>query len=151
MIKEIEKYKEILNNERFKYLKNFTAHGKTNIMEHSILVAKSGLKIIDKLKLKVNKDEFIKSALLHDFYFYDWHKAPKHTGLHGFTHSKTAADNAKEIFGINDRIYANILSHMWPLNITKIPKTKEGFILCVADKVCSLKETFNRKKSKKDS
>ena len=39
MIKEIEKYKEILNNERFKSLKNFTAHGKTNIMEHSILVA----------------------------------------------------------------------------------------------------------------
>jgi uncharacterized protein len=141
---EVEEYKEILDSEMFKALKNHKAHGKTNVMEHSILVAECGLKIIDKLKLKVNKDEYIKSALLHDLYFYDWHEAPKHIGLHGFTHSKTAADNAKEIFGVNDRVYANILSHMWPLNITKIPKTKEGFILCVADKICSLKETFGR-------
>ena len=143
MYKEIEKNIEILD--KFKSLKNFTAHGKTNIMEHSILVAKSGLKIIDKLKLKVNKDEFIKSALLHDFYFYDWHDAPKHIGLHGFTHSKIAADNAKEVFGINNRVYSNILSHMWPLNITKVPKTKEGFILCIADKICSIRETFAKR------
>ena len=144
MFKEVEEYKKILDNEKFKELKKYTAHGKTSVMEHCIFVAESGLRIIDKLKLKINKDEYIQSALLHDFYFYDWHKAPKHTGLHGFTHSKTAADNAKEIFGVNDRVYANILSHMWPLNITKIPKTKEGLILCIADKICSLKETFMR-------
>lgn len=146
MFKESKEYKNILDNEKFKSLKNYKAHGETSVMEHSILVAEYGLKIIDKFKIKVNKDEFIKSALLHDFYFYDWHKAPKHTGLHGFTHSKTAAENAKATFGINDRVYANILSHMWPLNITKIPKTKEGLILCIADKICSWKETFDRKK-----
>lgn len=144
MLKELEEYREILDNEKFKALDNFMAHGNTSVMAHSIKVAECGLKIIEKFKLKVNKDEFIKSALLHDYYFYDWHNAPKHVGLHGFTHSKTAADNAKITFGINERVYANILSHMWPLNITKMPRTKEGLILCVADKICSWKETFDR-------
>ena len=148
MLKELEEYREILDNEKFKAPDNLIAHGKTSVMEHSILVAECGLKIIEKYNLKVNKDEFIKSALLHDYYFYDWHNAPKHVGLHGFTHSKTAAENAKTTFGINDRVYANILSHMWPLNITKLPKTKEGLILCIADKICSAGEVFVREKNR---
>ena len=140
--KEINKHGNILNNSKFKILKAFIAHGKTSTFKHSINVVKCGLGIIDKFNLKVNRDEFIKSALLHDLYFYDWHKTPKGKGLHGFTHAKDAAENAKKIFNINDNEYSNILSHMWPLNITKIPKTKEGVIICIADKICSIKETL---------
>lgn len=141
---EIKKYSSILENEKYKELENYIAHGSTTTYKHSIDVVKLSLKIADKLKIKVNKDELVKSALFHDLFLYDWHHTPKGMGLHGYTHSKTAAENAKKIFGINDRVYANILSHMWPLNITKIPKTKEGILLCIADKICSIKETFNR-------
>ena len=41
-----------------------------------------------------------------------------------------------------------ILSHMWPLNITKVPKSKEALILCVADKCIALKETLARRKER---
>lgn len=145
IIDKLKDYKNILENAKFKELDNYIAHGKTTTLKHCIDVANLSLKIAEKLKLKINKDELIKSALLHDLFLYDWHHAPKEAGLHGYTHSTTAAKNAKKFFGVNDRVYANIVSHMWPLNITKIPKTKEGFIICVADKICSLKETFNRK------
>ena len=142
---ELKEYSYILNHDKFKELENYVAHGKTSTLKHSIDVAKLSLKIADKFKLKVNKDELVRSALLHDLFLYDWHHAPKEAGLHGYTHSKTAAENAKKVFDINDREYANIVSHMWPLNITKVPKTKEGFIICLADKICSLRETFQRK------
>ena len=141
-IKELKKHSDILENKKFKLLDKFIAHGKTSTLKHSISVAILSLKIADKLKLKINKSELIKSALLHDLFLYDWHKAPKHIGLHGYVHSKIAADEAKKEFKINDREYSNILSHMWPLNITKIPKTKEGIIICIADKICSLREVF---------
>lgn len=144
---EIKKYKNILENKKFKQLENYTAHGNTSTLKHSISVAELSIKIAEKLNIKVNKDELIKSALLHDLFLYDWHHAPKEVGLHGFTHSKTAADEAKKEFDINDRVYSNILTHMWPLNITKIPKTKEGMIICIADKICSLRETFTRKQN----
>ena len=142
---DIKKHSNILNHPKFKELENYVAHGNTSTLKHSIDVATLSLKIADKFKLKINKDELIRSALLHDLFLYDWHHAPKEAGLHGYTHSKTAAENAKKIFGINDREYANIVSHMWPLNITKLPKTKEGFIISIADKICSLRETFQRK------
>ena len=142
---ELKKHRGILESKEYQTLENYVAHGKTSTKEHSISVVKCGLKIIDKLHLKVKRDEFIRSALLHDLFLYDWHHAPKEAGLHGYTHSKTAAENAKRLYGVNDREYANIVSHMWPLNITKFPKTIEGVILCIADKICSLKETINRK------
>ena len=140
---EIKKYKSILENEKFKQLEKYIAHGNTSTLKHSISVAELSLKIAERFKL-INKEELIKSALLHDLFLYDWHHAPKEAGLHGFTHSKIAADEAKKEFNINDRVYSNILTHMWPLNITKIPKTKEGIIICIADKICSLRETFSR-------
>ena len=142
---DLKEYSDILNSKKFKQLENYVAHGKTSLLEHSINVAKLSLKIVDKFKLKINKKELVESALLHDLYLYDWHKAPKDIGLHGFAHSKIAADEARKEFNINDRVYSNILSHMWPLNITKIPKTKEGIIVCIVDKLCSLGETLNRK------
>ena len=46
-------------------------------------------------------------------------------------------------------MHSIIVSHMWPLNITKVPKSREALILCVADKCIALRETlFERKTAK---
>lgn len=144
--KDLKEHKNILRNKKFKMLEKFIAHGSTNLLKHSISVAILSLIVANKLKMRVNKKELIQSAILHDLYLYDWHKKQKYKGLHGLVHSKIAADEAKKEFNVNDRVYSNILSHMWPLNITKIPKTKEGIIVCIADKICSIKEIVNNEK-----
>ena len=48
----------------------------------------------------------------------------------------------KKYFNVSNDISKNIESHMWPLNITKIPMTKEAIIVCLADKYCAIIETL---------
>lgn len=50
---EIKKYSSILENEKYKELENYIAHGRTTTYKHSIDVAKLSLKIADKLKINV--------------------------------------------------------------------------------------------------
>ena len=140
--KYIDSYlKEILNNKNFLLIKNFTHHGKVSTYDHCIHVAAMSLKINNFFHLNSRIDVLLKASVLHDFLLYDWHNnnAKK---LHGFTHAKEAATNAKMNFNVNKDILQIIESHMWPLNITKIPKSKEAIIVCIADKYCALLETL---------
>ena len=90
----------------------------------------------------------ITGAVLHDFYLYDWHEKDEERdekyGLHGFSHPEISLMNAKKYFDINENEENIIRNHMWPLTITHIPKTKEAWVVCIADKIVSLIETFKR-------
>ena len=35
-----------------------------------------------------------------------------------------------------------ICSHMWPLTIRHMPRHREAVVICLADKICSLRETI---------
>ena len=59
-------------------------------------------------------------------------------------HPQIASINAQKYYNINDETKEIIESHMWPLTITKFPKSLEAKIVCIADKFCSTRETFNR-------
>ena len=64
---------------------------------------------------------------------------------HGFTHAKDALENSKIYFNdyLNPKIENAILRHMFPLN--KIPpKTIEGIVLNISDKLESLDMLLNR-------
>ena len=95
--------------------------------------------------MKVDEKALLTGALLHDFYLYDWHKKNDRHGLHGYTHPDTACKNARHYFHINKKEQDIIRTHMWPLTLTKVPKSREAMIVCLADKYVSTVETLTKR------
>ena len=144
-----ERFNEIigkyLQSDEIKKLDEYIAHGKVSVLKHSINVAKQAYLLNKQLKLNADEETLLVGALLHDFYLYDWHNKPLNINIfkmHGYTHPKTACDNAIKIFNVNEDIQEVIRSHMWPLTLRSLPKNKEAFIVCMADKLCAIKETI---------
>ena len=136
---------DVLNLRTVIKLLQYKHHKNTNVFKHSLAVAVLSVKyanLLEKIHIKVDKKSLVRGALLHDYFLYDWH-LPHHK-LHGFTHPKIAYLNAIRDFHVN-KIEANIIKrHMFPL--TLIPPTRrESFIVCIADKVCAIKELITRK------
>ena len=100
--------------------------------------------IAEKYNLSVDYYSLITGALLHDYFLYDWHdKEDGHKRPHGFYHPSAALANAERDFEINSRTKNIIKRHMFPL--TPIPPVcLEGWVVCIADKICSTKETIKR-------
>ena len=132
---------EIRESSRFKNSKQFIQHGKTSVYMHSVSVAYMSCYIAEKYNLSVDYYSLITGALLHDYFLYDWHdKEDGHKRPHGFYHPSA---NAERDFEINSRTKNIIKRHMFPL--TPIPPVcLEGWVVCIADKICSTKETIKR-------
>ena len=134
-----------MNHEAIKLQDTFIQHGKTTTRMHSENVAWICFKLNKALKLKANEEELLRVGLLHDLYLYDWHdKRVPGQRIHGFLHAERACKNAIKYFNINEKEQAAIRSHMWPLNITKVPKSKEAWLLTISDKFVSSLETLKR-------
>ena len=86
---------EFINNENYKELQRYVAHGKTTIFSHCINVAYLCYKYaINHQKKEYDIKSLVRGAMMHDMYFYDWHKK-NHKRPHGFFHSKIAYNNAR--------------------------------------------------------
>ena len=94
--------------------------------------------------MKIDYDVLVVGAMFHDFFLYDWHDPEACPKLHGFKHPAIAYENAQKYYNINEAEKTIITTHMWPLTITKFPKTTEAKIVCIADKLCSTRETVHR-------
>ena len=150
--KEYEEFKEvvksIINNEKFIKMKEIKQHRFSNCYEHSVNVATRCFLYAKKINIKVDMVSLVRGALLHDFYLYDWRENKRKNLKHGFVHPSIALDNAIKEFGPLNEIEKDIiLSHMWPLTFFKFPKYKESFLVCFSDKMCAIKEMFNRNNS----
>ena len=121
--------------------KKFIQHGTTSVYTHCRNVAFMSLKLARKFHVKVDSSSMVRGALLHDYFLYDWHDPEKCVKWHGFTHPKIALENALKVYDLNDIEKDVIERHMFPLTI-KPPKTKEGFLVSIADKLCGIYETF---------
>ena len=138
---------DILASEGMQAEKGFMQHGTTSTYAHSLAVTVMCLRIAAALHIKTHERELVRGALLHDYCLYDWHEP--HKGLHAFTHPKIASENAQRDFEVGKIERNMILSHMFPLG--KFPRYRESVVLCLADKLCALRETFRRKKHKQDT
>ena len=145
MTKEKEKqFRRMVNRVtstgRTQEMKNYVQHGTVTTYDHCLSVAEMSYRLKEWLHLSVNEEEMIRGAMLHDYFLYDWHH---HDGpLHGFYHPVAALANANRDFDLSPREQNIIYSHMWPLTITKLPKSREAWLVSVADKIVSTKETL---------
>ncbi len=147
-IKHEKLFRDILSsvntNSDFKMSRNFIQHGSTSICTHSIMVAYQSCKIAEKSGVRISYKELIRGALLHDYFLYDWHdKEHNHRRPHGFFHPLAALANAERDFELTDIEKDIIKKHMFPLTPVP-PRYKESWIVCLADKMCSAKETIIR-------
>lgn len=131
---------EVCKNSRMLQESRFIQHGTTSVFRHSVAVAYVSFWMARQMKISVDKESLIRGALLHDYFLYDWHEKDDSHKWHGFYHAEKALKNAMEDFDLNKVEKDMIRRHMFPLNI-RLPKYKESWILCGADKICSSKET----------
>ena len=133
--------KEVKKESRLQETDQYLQHGVTSVYRHSLAVAYFSCYLAEKMHLKVRTREMIRGALLHDYFLYDWHEKSGHHSWHGFTHPAAALQNASRFFNLTERERDIIMKHMWPLTL-KFPRYRESYIVCLADKLCSLQETF---------
>ena len=127
-------------------MKQFNQHGCVSTFEHCESVAKFSYKMDEMLHLNSDRNTLLMGAMLHDFYLYDWHEDDDGAHrLHGFTHANTASMNAKRYFQVDEDVSHVIDSHMWPLTLNSLPKSREAWIVCISDKCVSLYETLFRR------
>lgn len=133
---------DILNHDEYKQLASYTHHRPFTTLEHSIRVAQIAYNWSIRLEntIQLDKNALIRGALLHDFFLYDWHHLrPDGARWHGFRHPRIACENAERCFDLNEKEKDIILSHMWPLTI-RMPKSREAFLVMIADKMASIQE-----------
>nr|WP_276020318.1 phosphohydrolase [Acetivibrio straminisolvens] len=142
----VELTKDYFESDVVKQMDKYIHHGTTTTLQHCENVAWISYLVNKKLKLNANEKELIGVAMLHDLFLYDWHDGEPCRKTHGFDHPEIACNNAIKHFGIPEKQQQAILSHMWPLNITKIPKSRVALIICMVDKYCALMETIRLNK-----
>ncbi len=128
--------KKIIYNEEYLKLKNYYHHGTISTYTHAIKVTYLAYCFAVKHNIKLDHRELIRAALLHDLYFYDWHKQGKGIHLHGLFHPKRAVKNAQRLFSITKNEKRHMAHHMFPLTLIP-PTTKAGWIICLCDKLAA--------------
>lgn len=133
--------RDILGSDEMQSTRGYVQHGRISVYEHSLKVTDMCLTLADVLRIRTDRRSLIRGALLHDFFLYDWHARERWHRLHGYTHASRALSNAMARFTLNRRERNMIYSHMFPLNLTHIPRFRESILLCTADKIVSTAET----------
>ena len=124
--------KDIISNEMVQNMKLYRQHFNVSCFDHCLYVSYN-LYIICK-KHKLDYVSAARAGLVHDLFLYDWRKRQDgRKGLHAYTHPKTAYENAKKIFDLNEIEKDIILKHMWPVTLG-LPKYKESFLITYVDK-----------------
>ena len=134
---------DILGSPLFDKERQFIQHGDTTTYDHSLCVAYISLWLAVRSKHKVNLKSVTRGALLHDYFLYDWHEKNEYHNLHGYTHASRSLANAKRDFDLNKVEEEIIYCHMFPLNLTRVPLSREARIVCIADKLCAGAETLS--------
>ena len=142
----LEKYDQ---NPKVQQMREFIQHGDVTTYQHCKNVVLVSCWLNHRLHLGADETSLAVGAFLHDFYLYDWHNCSNITHWHGFKHARIARYNAETVFKLTDKEKNIIQSHMWPLNPTDMPHSREAVLVCMADKMSSSYETVLERKAKR--
>lgn len=136
--------RHIVETDEFDRMRNYKHHLHGCTYEHSIKVAHLCYRHYQRFGSKVNLDELIRGALLHDFFLYDHHDKNGIEGVsglaHWFVHPKRALENARKAYpDLTKNEQDMIARHMFPLTLIP-PKTRYGWVVCFYDKVAAIRE-----------
>ncbi|MGL4607731.1 MAG: HDIG domain-containing metalloprotein [Eubacteriaceae bacterium] len=134
---------DILENSEFQKLKEIDHHG-NGLYDHSVAVGYNAYRVAKTLGM--DYEAVARGALLHDFFVEPWKgKEKQEKGwrrikeMHGFSHPKTALENAKKHFEIDEKQADMIVKHMFPLTLSP-PKYLGSWVVTAVDKVVATRE-----------
>ena len=139
---------DIITSKEFQKMKEYKHHRNSTTYRHSLHVAYLCYLYYKRKQRNVNIQELIRSALLHDYFLYDWRENDgKCKGLvHGFVHAKRALENALKDYPDLTKVEQDaIKNHMFPLTLVP-PTTKCGWVICYYDKVAAISEYMQSKR-----
>lgn len=132
---------ELIENEDVQQMKNYIQHFNTDCYEHCYNVAY--LSYLISKKMNWNYKSSARAGMLHDLFLYNWRtRLDDRKGLHAFTHAKQACQNASKLFELTKKEQNMIKRHMFPVTIIP-PTSKEGILLTIIDKYCTIYEFKN--------
>lgn len=130
---------DILDNSKFKELKNYRHHG-IDRYDHSLRVSYWSYK--RALKMGLDYKACARAGLLHDFYFTNNQKQSVRDRIYVLRHHNDfSIDDARKYFDVSEKEAEIMRTHMFPIN-KSIPLSKEAWILNGADKIASSYERF---------
>ena len=144
----LEKYDQ---NPKVQQMREFIQHGDVTTYQHCKNVVLVSCWLNHRLHLGADETSLAVGAFLHDFYLYDWHNCSNITHWHGFKHPLIARYNADAVFQLNNKERNIIQTHMWPLTITQLPRCREAYLVCLADKMSSSWETLMERRAKREA
>lgn len=138
--------RDILHLDEFKRMKKYRHHVKGSLYDHSVKVAFLCFKHHKKFGLKTDIVDFVRGAMLHDFYLYDLHGENSSHKFHWFRHPNAALKNAMEKFSPLTYTQRDMIKHhMFPLTPVP-PTTKAGWLVCFYDKIAAISDRFGENK-----
>lgn len=139
---------DILSSDRFHKAWNIRHHYSTSVAVHSERTAEYAMRICSWLKrhsVRINEEDVMRACLLHDIGMTDDKVSHSISFRKAYLHPVRSEQIAKDEFHANAVQCNAIRRHMWPICVIP-PRYKEGWIVIAADKLCSLREVFRRRK-----
>lgn len=130
--------KDIIENKEFQKTKNIVHHS-LNRFDHSKRVSFYSYKIAKMLRLSY--DEVARAALLHDFFLVDNHEINVRERANTMVnHPKYALAYSEKFFNLTEKEKDIIVTHMFPVCPTRVPKYAESWLVDIVDDVVSFFE-----------
>ena len=136
---------ELERDPHVRLLEKHRQHRGNTTFRHCRSVAVESFHLAQSFGWKVDELALARGAMLHDYHLYTRRHKKINALRHLLSHPKRARGNAEKVFDLSRKEKNIIESHMWPLTLFKLPRSKEAFLVTLADKRCALREMRGRR------